>query len=741
MAIKQDLDKVLGSGYEAKVPDLDWASLTPKDTDNIPTANNVEVLPQLVEQLSNSPDRGARLVGLTEAPKVKKAVDLSKVTDEVVACAKREMMKGLKGTELASKMATMFPPSVIKVARDELSKVASEQGLLGNVYVDLSVFDSCREAAQVLGSNRVRLADYVIGSPRKHACSTHHEGYCKELRKTAVAEVPYGAELFDKYTKHLRVAGVIPACEDVRDKKSLRAALLKSTAKKHTTSIEVPERAADMDISKVTLEQAIDKAASERQAAEDRYASVRPVLSFMQDQMLRGVIGDELKKSVASKFSGDTIRACRKEMARLAALQGLVGTVYVDVGYYKSADDASKAISSAHTKPSYIVNTSPSAEYDGRIASVSNVTGCAPLPADGKIDRKVAQTYVNDLLFSGRISVDGAKKYASLLDAGRNPLSVLREAFLSTDRQDKSQKSAAQMGTWFTGSRKVSENREVLAVAAKQALEKGVPSDKVQAKLASSVSTAEATGMIHTILANLPEVDASCLKKCATEKYPLSKSARLKKASKCETCINCAGTACLKQGVKFAGAEDYDKAFFDASAFKEASDKLEVIGVYDNGGKTADRYTVVYNQKSGGMHECLGMSENPSHPQGFGQHSTCQLGSHLGKKIKLTDLPEACQKVVKQDLDSGSERTAADKPKGEKKSEKYSPKDDVSPEVKKVLLKDNPDAEREDMKQPYDMSDDIGSGNNKAMQELHDQDMGGEEKDKKGAKKDSKKDK
>ena len=82
---------------------------------------------------------------------------------------------------------------------------------------------------------------------------------------------------------------------------------------------------------------------------------------------------------------------------------------------------------------------------------------------------------------------------------------------------------------------------------------------------------------------------------------------------------------------------------------------MKVIGIYDNGGETFDRYTVVYdvyetNIPSEEMLLCLGMSENPFHPQGFCQHSSCQDGAHLGKSIELTDLPADCQKAVEQDL-------------------------------------------------------------------------------------------
>lgn len=77
------------------------------------------------------------------------------------------------------------------------------------------------------------------------------------------------------------------------------------------------------------------------------------------------------------------------------------------------------------------------------------------------------------------------------------------------------------------------------------------------------------------------------------------------------------------------------------------------IRCYDNGGETFDRYTVVFTR---GKRCYLGMSQHPAHPQGYGMHGEWPKGeapidrlggySHLGKKIKFSDLPEDCQKAV-----------------------------------------------------------------------------------------------
>lgn len=78
------------------------------------------------------------------------------------------------------------------------------------------------------------------------------------------------------------------------------------------------------------------------------------------------------------------------------------------------------------------------------------------------------------------------------------------------------------------------------------------------------------------------------------------------------------------------------------------------LRIYDNGGKTFDRYTIIparwdkRHAERDGLFTCIGASENPFHPQGFGQHSTAMPGPHLGKRIHWNDLPADVQKFAKQ---------------------------------------------------------------------------------------------
>lgn len=76
------------------------------------------------------------------------------------------------------------------------------------------------------------------------------------------------------------------------------------------------------------------------------------------------------------------------------------------------------------------------------------------------------------------------------------------------------------------------------------------------------------------------------------------------------------------------------------------------IRCYDNGGKTMDRYTVVYmdSPERDGTFQCVGMNHEPFHPQGFGQHSTAMPGRYLGRRIGFGALPTDCRDLVLRDL-------------------------------------------------------------------------------------------
>jgi hypothetical protein len=114
--------------------------------------------------------------------------------------------------------------------------------------------------------------------------------------------------------------------------------------------------------------------------------------------------------------------------------------------------------------------------------------------------------------------------------------------------------------------------------------------------------------------------------------------------------------------------------------------------IYDNGGATCDRYTVVftgrYTGRTGGEYWVLGMSGAPFWPQGFCQHAGYgevvdtvrhrpgkptlhgqwppSIGHkcHLGTRIRFQDLPADCQKAARMDYEYLWDLTTAVHPSG-----------------------------------------------------------------------------
>lgn len=81
-----------------------------------------------------------------------------------------------------------------------------------------------------------------------------------------------------------------------------------------------------------------------------------------------------------------------------------------------------------------------------------------------------------------------------------------------------------------------------------------------------------------------------------------------------------------------------------------------LLACYDNGGKSADRYTALYGPplwepSRGSMLPARFMSTYPTHPQGiglFGEHPAWDRAA-LGRKVRFLDLPEDVRRVIIRD--------------------------------------------------------------------------------------------
>lgn len=102
--------------------------------------------------------------------------------------------------------------------------------------------------------------------------------------------------------------------------------------------------------------------------------------------------------------------------------------------------------------------------------------------------------------------------------------------------------------------------------------------------------------------------------------------------------------------------------FHRRQAIKTVSPEMYIkrfTRIYDNGGKSFDRYTCVFMDKPQRatvgtlvhpLHEALGFSDDPFSPVGFAMHVSAAPGRHLGKRIAFDALNSECQQFIKQNL-------------------------------------------------------------------------------------------
>ena len=87
---------------------------------------------------------------------------------------------------------------------------------------------------------------------------------------------------------------------------------------------------------------------------------------------------------------------------------------------------------------------------------------------------------------------------------------------------------------------------------------------------------------------------------------------------------------------------------------------MRIIAIYDNGGKTWDRYTVITDEKwSAGLVAALGLSERPEDYNGFSQWTGAQNGSHLGQRTQFESLTARLQAHIAARVFGGDDTLTA----------------------------------------------------------------------------------
>ena len=549
-----------------QIPDLGWLEITVQENP-VPVQNNPHnIIPQLEEAWGwdNYRNPTTNLVPNTilGTPGVK--VVSPDDIEAVSKVTKKAMMNGLKGLALSAHLKENVPGHLLEAAKEELSKLASEQGLLGHVYLDLSPFDTCREAALFLGQGRIKTASVVVGQPSKEASFVDSSGNAREIGKKVVASVEYTPELLASYETMLRNAGYLAADQKITDKETLRLAFINGPVKdiKVHAAEAVPAPAAVDTAAILSVASAENEEAACKTASDMHWTTAKPVLAFIQSEMLAGRIGNDLKSSIQSKFASDVLQSHISDISRVASLQGLMGPLFVDVSYFRSSDEASRAIKSASVRPKYIIASRD--DGDNRLERVASLTGCKELPRTGLSVRE-ASSIVRDLELAGGLDAPTAASFHARLASGESTTAIVRDANIAA-RTAAAAPAVREGGVYAAatqGERTASSNTEEtkgsIRTASVVALSRGFSVSTVEEKVASYMPAGEAVTLVRHALYSMDKVPARSLEKCATLRYGLNPNSKIAAAAKCAACVLAVGGVCTKQGNALLGETEKDQ--------------------------------------------------------------------------------------------------------------------------------------------------------------------------------------
>lgn len=215
MSKYKDMDFLLTE--ESSVTNYDWLDTSLLEYVKALPEQNWNTLPELAE-LWNDQDPVSSFQLAVENKQLKRNTPFqdekpfnSNLTDEmvsdlVVSILKRNLTEGHTAVRSLENLKKMFGEKALKDSEKRLKKVASEEGLLGKVYIDASDYAKCSTKQEAsLANNKEAL--YLLRKSECNGCVFNQEGTCSKYGKKIVSEVPYTQETLEHYVRRAKSLG------------------------------------------------------------------------------------------------------------------------------------------------------------------------------------------------------------------------------------------------------------------------------------------------------------------------------------------------------------------------------------------------------------------------------------------------------------------------------------------------------------------------------------------------------
>jgi len=330
------LDNFLGK-KEKRLVDLDWLDVNMEEYDNLPFDPIPHYIaePKLVQEWTHEEESSnLNLVPNSEfdfnynMPN-RMSKDIEGDVKELLKFTAKEMMSGKSGTELVKVIQDRSNPLVIKAAQEHLKVLASEQGLLGGVYVDPTVFKDCPAGSKFV-AKRAKTAKYVKAMSACGSCIHNSCGRCNIYKKRIASEINYDKELFNFYSKH--VSSLLGKTIEIKSKDDLQRAFTSKREEKPRIAEYKPKISKSVEEEKKTLKDTKEKFESQVDSLKEELGKVfeGKVAKDLSSLLIKKYSAKVIKDHIAKKYSSEERATSKDTFNYILSKQGSLGRVFVE---------------------------------------------------------------------------------------------------------------------------------------------------------------------------------------------------------------------------------------------------------------------------------------------------------------------------------------------------------------------------------------------------------------------------
>lgn len=384
----------LSNLFENTVPNLDWLDIDEKayrSVERLPH-QNLDIKPDLVRMWSThdkGPTHFVPNIDLSMFPEIKpKDAKVSSQAHQVIAKqVKNRMMAGWSGEKVAAWIREHVEPEMVIACMPMFRKIAEEQGLLGNVYLDATDWGNCDQGEGEAIAKKASSAKYVLAKEAKCAgCVFKEGGVCSKFRKELVFDVvPYTEAMVNDYASTMKMD--LPATV-ASSKDRLRDLFVSASIE---VAPEVPTRAKETLGAQEKRDLLASRGSSYESpiiVASDMPVKYRVVVAGIYRAAYDGVYGRRLRDDMVEKFGRGVVLAASEYITPIAKMAELLGTVVIDLRGFKRVADAKEYIASRKVKPGFLLREGCCSESCGEVehgegCMSPNFPDMTVIPSDG----------------------------------------------------------------------------------------------------------------------------------------------------------------------------------------------------------------------------------------------------------------------------------------------------------------------------------------------------------------------